>query len=164
MGRDFAWCADAFEKATQPMYIDAVHYSVAGNEAVATCIAQAVIDRGLIEDALRKHPSSPEPITTAENLIQPDALAGFRATRHATIARLGAPDGQEEYRLATAGSNSGHYVWTELSGIAPGTYTFSLEIRPEVAAGLRMHLLDSGRSGAIADFHRRQRDAVVMPT
>jgi hypothetical protein len=166
MGRNFVWCADAFNKATEPMYIDAVHYSIAGNETVATCIAQAIVDRGLITEALRKVPSTREqvePVTTAENGAQPDALAGFRSSRHATITPVGAPDGQQEYFLAAAGKNSGHYVSAELFGIAPGTYTLSVDVRPEVASGLRTHLLDSARSGAAIDFRLGKGETVTLP-
>jgi lysophospholipase L1-like esterase len=54
LGTEFVWCADAFEAAMHPMYIDSVHYTIEGNEVVAGCAARAITQRGLLEAKLKK--------------------------------------------------------------------------------------------------------------
>jgi GDSL-like lipase/acylhydrolase family protein len=60
MGENFVSCADAFETAERPLYLDSVHYNVEGNERVAGCIAAAIIDRDLLRQPLGKGPASVE--------------------------------------------------------------------------------------------------------
>ena len=55
MGKDFIWCADAFERAARPLYLDAVHYTIEGNEMVASCIVEAIVGRGLFDKKLTRH-------------------------------------------------------------------------------------------------------------
>jgi hypothetical protein len=38
----FVWCADAFSAATEPLYVDLVHYNRSGAELLARCIADGL--------------------------------------------------------------------------------------------------------------------------
>jgi hypothetical protein len=54
MGNHFVWCADVFEHETKPVYLDSVHYTVDGNETVAGCVAQAIVQRRLLDTTAQK--------------------------------------------------------------------------------------------------------------
>ena len=39
---NFVWCADVFSAATEPLYVDLVHYNRSGAELLARCIADGL--------------------------------------------------------------------------------------------------------------------------
>lgn len=47
-GRRFVWCGDAFARADSIMYVDSIHYSRAGAEALAKMIADRSTEVGLL--------------------------------------------------------------------------------------------------------------------
>lgn len=47
-GERFVWCGNAFVRAETIMYADSIHYSPAGAEMLAKCIADRVMEAGLL--------------------------------------------------------------------------------------------------------------------
>jgi len=49
MGRTFSWCADIQRAITEPLYLDAAHYSPTLSKMVAGCIANGVVEKNFLE-------------------------------------------------------------------------------------------------------------------
>src|SRR5206468_4255584 len=49
LGRNFLWCADIQEAATEPLYVDQVHYAPVMSEKIAACIVDELRAQRLLE-------------------------------------------------------------------------------------------------------------------
>jgi hypothetical protein len=97
MGPNFLWCADVFESAKEPVYVDQMHYSDAGNRAVAGCIVDGMLRSGAFERAWRrKSEQGPPPAvsyftTRLGEPPEPGRLVGRLFARQAVASDLTLP-------------------------------------------------------------------------
>jgi hypothetical protein len=55
MGDDFDWCADIQEDLHTPLYVDIMHYNLAGNRLVADCVVSGLLQSGIFGRAPEQH-------------------------------------------------------------------------------------------------------------
>jgi hypothetical protein len=48
LGRNFLWCADVQYGVAEPLYVDAIHYSVELSRRLAACIGRLTVERKLV--------------------------------------------------------------------------------------------------------------------
>ena len=70
LGIRFVWCADAFEQAGQPMYLDRGHYNAAGAAAAAQCAAAGIVSSGALDRRLRLR-AARQPVPSRETPVGP---------------------------------------------------------------------------------------------
>ena len=89
------------------------------------------------------------------NLIpQPEALdTVMDSNPTASVEAVADPAAPlQAYALAARGGLSDHYVLLPVSGLTPGPYTLSMQVRAGSTSRLAVQLKDKGDQGAIADY------------
>jgi hypothetical protein len=62
LGREFVWLADIQEAAREELYLDNMHYTAPFSQTIANRIAEAMIERKLVNEARRV---TRDPVTPA---------------------------------------------------------------------------------------------------
>jgi hypothetical protein len=110
-------------------------------------------DKGQVIVRAPDSPSSEPVAGDGENLIpNSEAFEPLFSGAATQISKVAAATEPRVYRLAAAGKHGEHYAISPQLVLSPGSYTVSLEIRPEHVGQVRLWLTDQGGVGPVVDF------------
>lgn len=139
------------------------HMSSAGNHVVAQMIAAVI--RSNPDSLITDTAYVVEPLPSGDGinrLTGTDSLSLGAAASGSRFEVVDRPrSARTVYRLTATGGVGEHHVRLFPPLPDTGAFTLSLEVRPRRATRLRLQLLDSTQSGALADFEFSEPAAVV---
>ena len=165
LANNFIWLADIQENEQQALYLDNMHYTSKFSQDIAGHIADALISRGLISsnesfvrerfDRVLATPAQADAVVRdGLNRIAGSALKDYQLAhlRAECVTERGPLETEPVIRLMASKNRSEHYAVLSWSAQESGLYTFSVYIRRDAKAAVRVQLHDDRGSAAIADY------------